>query len=103
MRPLLFLDNAHLASAAHTSGLPPLIVLNHILVRSPLPLPHTYHGWQDAEYVRYVDEHSEQQVWSLVESGLDRWEKLSANDETNMEEAEEYVELARKVLKSSAR
>ncbi|KAJ8077048.1 hypothetical protein PM082_001471 [Marasmius tenuissimus] len=103
MRPLLFLDNAHLASAAHTSGLPPLIVLNHILVRSPLPLPHTYHGWQDAEYVRYVDEHSEQQVWSLVESGLDRWEKLSANDETNMEEAEEYVELARKVLKNSAR
>ncbi|KAL0580334.1 hypothetical protein V5O48_001671 [Marasmius crinis-equi] len=97
MRPLLFLDNAHLASPTHTTGLPPMIVLNHILVRSPLPLPHTYHGWQDAEYVRYVDEHSEQQVWSLVESGLERWEKLGASDDTNTKEAaEEYVDLARK-------
>ncbi|KAG7090850.1 hypothetical protein E1B28_009932 [Marasmius oreades] len=103
MRPLLFLDNAHLASPAHTSGLPPLIVLNHILVRSPLPLPHTYHGWQDAEYVRYVDEHSEQQVWSLVESALDRWENIDVSDEVNSDKGEEYVELARKVLKNSAR
>ncbi|KAF9264225.1 hypothetical protein L218DRAFT_1028995 [Marasmius fiardii PR-910] len=105
MRPLLFLDNEHLASPTHTSGLPPLIVLNHILVRSPLPLPHTYHGWQDAEYVRYVDEHSEQQVWSLVESALDRWEKIGANndDETGSDKGEEFVKLARQVLKNSAR
>ena len=38
-RQLLFLDNAALASPKATAGLPPLIVLHHILVRSPLPLP----------------------------------------------------------------
>ncbi|KAK7035254.1 hypothetical protein VNI00_012021 [Paramarasmius palmivorus] len=103
MRHLLFLDNENLASPSHTSGLPTLIVLNHILVRSPLPLPHTYHGWQDAEYVRYVDEHSEQQVCSLVESALDRWQKIHASEGEGSEEGEEYVELARKVLKNSAR
>ncbi|EEB94824.1 hypothetical protein MPER_06301, partial [Moniliophthora perniciosa FA553] len=103
MRHLLFLDNENLASPSHTSGLPPLIILNHILVRSPLPLPHTYHGWQDAEYVKYVDEHSEQQMFSLVESALDRWEKINASEGVSSEEGEEYVELARKVLRNSAR
>jgi conserved oligomeric Golgi complex subunit 5 len=53
-RPLLFLDNAQLASPQYTAGLPPLIILHHILVRSPIPLPHTLHGWQEAEYVRWV-------------------------------------------------
>ncbi|ESK92953.1 conserved oligomeric golgi complex subunit 5-like [Moniliophthora roreri MCA 2997] len=103
MRHLLFLDNANLASPSHTSGLPALIILNHILVRSPLPLPHTYHGWQDAEYVKYVDEHSEQQMFSLVESALDRWEKINASEGVSSEDGEEYVELARKVLRNSAR
>ncbi|KAF8415603.1 hypothetical protein L210DRAFT_3585540, partial [Boletus edulis BED1] len=36
--PLLFLENAHLASPERTAGLAPLVVLHHILVRSPLPL-----------------------------------------------------------------
>uniref|UniRef100_A0A0W0EYP2 Conserved oligomeric Golgi complex subunit 5 n=2 Tax=Moniliophthora roreri TaxID=221103 RepID=A0A0W0EYP2_MONRR len=89
MRHLLFLDNANLASPSHTSGLPALIILNHILVRSPLPLPHTYHGWQDAEYVKYVDEHSEQQMFSLVESALDRWEKINASEGVSSEDGEE--------------
>ncbi|KAF8441584.1 hypothetical protein L210DRAFT_2081228 [Boletus edulis BED1] len=38
MGPLLFLENAHLASPERTAGLAPLVVLHHILVRSPLPL-----------------------------------------------------------------
>ncbi|EGO25368.1 hypothetical protein SERLADRAFT_448348 [Serpula lacrymans var. lacrymans S7.9] len=76
MRPLLFLDNAMLTSAERTAGLPRLVVLHHILVRSPIPLPHTLHGWQEAEYVRWVDEHSEEEAWTLVESGLSHWEKM---------------------------
>ncbi|KAJ7188486.1 hypothetical protein C8R46DRAFT_1157508 [Mycena filopes] len=64
----------------HTVGLPPLIVLHHILVRSPVPLPHTLHGWQEAEYVRWVDEHSEEEAWTLIEGGLSHWEKIQESE-----------------------
>jgi len=97
MRPLLFLDNGMLASPEHTAGLPPLVVLHHILVRSPLPLPHELHGWQEAEYIRWVDEHTEQEAWTLVESGLAHWEKISESEGTVDVISKEYVELARSV------
>ncbi|KAJ6558556.1 Golgi transport complex subunit 5-domain-containing protein [Mycena vulgaris] len=98
MRPLLFLDNVQLALPKHTAGLPPLIVLHHILVRSPVPLPHSLHGWQEAEYVRWVDEHSEEEAWTLIEGGLSHWEKIESGDI-----GAEYVELARTVLLNAAR
>jgi len=101
IRPLFFLENKELASPSHTAGLPPLIVLHHILVRSPIPLPHKLHGWQEAEYVRWVDEHSETESWTLVESGLSHWEKVAETEGRDLEEALEYVELARKVLSNA--
>ncbi|KAJ7675112.1 Golgi transport complex subunit 5-domain-containing protein [Mycena rosella] len=97
MRPLLFLDNAQLAVPKHTAGLPPLIVLHHILVRSPVPLPHSLHGWQEAEYVRWVDEHSEEEAWTLIEGGLSHWEKIEESGGSGVE----YVELARTVLQNA--
>jgi hypothetical protein len=81
-----------------TLGLSPLIVLHHILVRSPLPLPHNLHGWQEAEYVRWVDEHSDKEAWSLIEGGLSHWEKVS---EREGRDDKEYIELARKVMQQS--
>jgi len=102
MRPLLFLDNAQLASPTHTVGLPPLIVLHHILVRSPIPLPHNVHGWQEAEYVRWVNEHSATEAWSLVESSLTRWEKVKESEGVKVDPGSEeygYVRLARTVLR----
>jgi hypothetical protein len=98
MRPLLFLENALLISTKHTAGLPPLIVLHHILVRSPVPLPHSLHGWQEAEYVRWVDEHSEEEAWTLVEGGLSHWEKIAESEGNDPKVATEYVNLARSVL-----
>ncbi|KAG6333689.1 hypothetical protein ID866_5396 [Astraeus odoratus] len=95
MRPLLFLENSHLASPERTAGLPPLVVLHHILVRSPIPLPHTLHGWQEAEYVRWVEEHSSQDALSLIESTLSHWEKGSDRTDKN---GEEFVRLARTIL-----
>ncbi|OJA08043.1 hypothetical protein AZE42_08584 [Rhizopogon vesiculosus] len=89
MRPLLFLDTPSLASPTHAANLPPLVVLHHILVRSPLPLPHIMHGWQEAEYVRWVDEHREEEALILVEAGLVGKENEGA----------EYVELAKRVLR----
>ena len=87
-----------LASSKYTNGLPPLIVLHHILVRSPVPLPHSLHGWQEAEYVRWVDEHSEEEAWTLVEGGLSHWEKIAESEGKDMKLAMEYVDLARDVL-----
>ncbi|CAL1706796.1 unnamed protein product [Somion occarium] len=102
MRPLLFLENSQLASPQHTAALPPLIVLHHILVRSPISLPHTLHGWAEAEYVRWVDEHSEQEAWSLVEGDLSHWEKVTEAEGHDPSSAMEYVQLARTVLANAA-
>ncbi|KAF8054168.1 Golgi transport complex subunit 5-domain-containing protein [Lyophyllum atratum] len=101
MRPLLFLDNSMLTLPERTTGLPPLIVLHHILVRSPMPLPHNLHGWQEAEYVRWVDEHTEREAWSLIEGGLSHWEKVSESEGKDSRVAAEYIELARTVLQNS--
>ncbi|KZT26804.1 hypothetical protein NEOLEDRAFT_1177385 [Neolentinus lepideus HHB14362 ss-1] len=98
MRPLLFLENGHLASTQDTIGLPPLIVLHHIIVRSPIPLPHTLHGWQEAEYVRWVEEHSEEEALTLIDGGLSHWEKIMEVEGKDPSAAVEYVELARTVL-----
>ncbi|KAG7446461.1 uncharacterized protein BT62DRAFT_949336 [Guyanagaster necrorhizus] len=98
MRPLLFLENSQLALSQYTAGLPPLIVLHHILVRSLIPLPHSLHGWQEAEYVRWVDEHTEEEAWTLVDGGLSHWERTTGSEGDKKEDAMQYVNLARKVL-----
>ncbi|KAI0779742.1 Golgi transport complex subunit 5-domain-containing protein [Fomes fomentarius] len=98
MRQLLFLDNAALASPKHTAGLPPLIVLHHILVRSPITLPHALHGWAEAEYVRWVEEHSEEEAWTLVEGDVTHWEKVTEAEGGDVSVVAEYVQLARTVL-----
>ncbi|RPD78344.1 hypothetical protein L226DRAFT_502792 [Lentinus tigrinus ALCF2SS1-7] len=98
MRQLLFLDNASLASPKHTAGLPPLIVLHHILVRSPITLPHALHGWAEAEYVRWVEEHSEDEAWTLVDGDVTHWEKITEAEGGDLSVAAEYVQLARTVL-----
>lgn len=67
-------------------------------MRSPVPLPHSLHGWQEAEYVRWVDEHSEEEVLTLVEGGLSHWEKVA---DTEGRSATEYINLARTVLQSA--
>lgn len=70
-------------------------------MRSPVSLPHSLHGWQEAEYVRWVEEHTEDEAWSLVDSGLSHWEKISESDVHDGAVAREYVDLARAVLKNS--
>lgn len=100
IRQLFFLENKELASSSHTAGIPPLIVLHHILVRSPIPLPHKLHGWQEAEYVRWVDEHSEAESWTLVEGGITHWEKIAETEGKDTKDAAEYAELARQVLRN---
>ena len=76
-------------------------MLHHILVRSPVPLPHSLHGWQEAEYVRWVGEHSEEEAWSLVEGGLLHWEKVTEAEGNDPKDAIEYIRLARTVLSNA--
>jgi hypothetical protein len=97
LRPLLFLETPRLAEPSATVGLPPLMVLHHIMVRSSIPLPHTLHGWQASEYVRWVEEHSEEEALTLIDGGLTHWEKTCEAEDIR-DSVAEYVVLARSVL-----
>lgn len=87
-----------LSSSEFTAGLPPLIILQHILVRSPIPLPHTVHGWSELEYVRWVEEHSEEEALTLMDGVLMHWEKGHEITSPEYETSKEYLALARAVL-----
>ena len=87
-----------LASRDATAGLPPLIVLHHILVRSPIPLPHALHGWSESEYVRWVDEHSAEEALSLIKGVLSHWEKVHEAPSAEFEASKEYLILAHDVI-----
>ncbi|CDZ96191.1 Predicted Golgi transport complex 1 protein [Phaffia rhodozyma] len=69
-RPFLFLETCLLSDPARTVHLPALVVSHHILVRSPLSLPHQQHGWSEGEYVRWVEAHTEPEAWALVQKGV---------------------------------
>ena len=90
-----------LADPQQTSGLPPLIVLHHIIVRSPLPLPHALHGWSEAEYVRWVDEHSEEEALTLIDGVLTHWEKVHSEDSPELEASKQFLDLAHAVLENA--
>ncbi|GAA5983475.1 hypothetical protein JCM11641_005821 [Rhodosporidiobolus odoratus] len=94
-RPLLFLDLASLSSPTQTSDIPNLILLHHILARSSpsLPLPYEQHGWTEAEYVRWLNEHGERERVGMVEGVVSKWE-----EEGEREEGREGVELLKIVL-----
>ena len=71
-RSLLFVDVASLANPVETVHLPALVVLHHIIVLSPLRLPHEVHGWSEAEYVLWLQSHeNEKEHWSLLEKAVD--------------------------------
>ena len=90
-----------LASPEATAGLPPLIVLHHILVRSPIPLPHALHGWSESEYVRWVDEHSQDEALTLVDGVLTHWEKVNDAASADFEASKEFLSLAHQVISRS--
>lgn len=68
---MLFLDSSSLAHPEETAGLDPLIVLHHLVVLSPLQLPHQIHNWSETEYLLWVDKHSREETWDLLEKAVD--------------------------------
>ncbi|GAA6033903.1 hypothetical protein JCM8097_000395 [Rhodosporidiobolus ruineniae] len=98
-RPLLFLDLSSLAEPAHTADVPNLILLHHLLARSSplLQLPYEHHGWSEAEYVRWLNEHGEKERIGMVEGVVKRWEELEDGTEEK-EKAREAAGLVKAVL-----
>ena len=93
---MLFADINSLANPVETVHLPPLIVLHHIIVLSPLRLPHEVHGWSEAEYALWVQKHQdEKEQWTLVENAVNG--QIGANGEGEGEDAR-FVRLVREVL-----
>jgi conserved oligomeric Golgi complex subunit 5 len=45
-----------------------------------------------------VEEHTEAEAWSLIESGLAHWEKVAEAEGKNIKESTEYIQLAHAVL-----
>lgn len=98
-RPLLFLDNSLLSSSSHTTDVPTLILLHHILSRSAsVPLPHEKHGWSEAEYVRWLNEHGEAERLSVVEGVVRGWEEGKGKEEPQESEGWECAKSVREVL-----
>ena len=106
-RTLLFADPTTLDNPVETVHLPPLVVLHHIIVLSPLRLPHEVHKWSEAEYVLWVQKHvDEKEQLALLESAVNEQvgEKAGVVEEDHEgdrggEVGEElYVRLIREVL-----
>ncbi|GAA5999182.1 uncharacterized protein JCM10292_001650 [Rhodotorula paludigena] len=108
-RPLLFLDLSSLGDPLKTSDVPTLILVHHVISRAnlpnALPLPYELHGWTEAEYVRWLNEHREDERMGMVEGVLRRWderEKKRAEEGTEKSDedtaAEQVVVLVRSII-----
>lgn len=95
-RTLLFANLESLANPVETVHIPPLIVLHHIIVRSPLLLPHEFHGWSESEYVLWIEKHKdEKEQWELVERTVE--DQHVTHNEEEMK-VDIYVKLIKEVL-----
>ncbi|GAA5977892.1 hypothetical protein JCM10908_005134 [Rhodotorula pacifica] len=88
-RPLLFRDLSDLGDASQTGDVPTLILLHHILARGGLALPHQVRNWSETEYVRWLNEHQEDERIRLIEEVVEREKKQRAAKKEGEEEEEE--------------
>lgn len=80
-RPLLFRDLSTLGDSAQTGDVPTLILLHHVLARGGLPLPHQVRGWSETEYVRWLNEHQEEERIRLIEEVVEREREREEQEE----------------------
>ncbi|GAA5957719.1 hypothetical protein JCM3765_003744 [Sporobolomyces pararoseus] len=102
-RPLLFQETSTLllnnpstssSETTTTTNVPTLILLHHLISRSPqnlqIPLPHKHFGWNEFEYVRWLNEHGEQDRLNLIKKVLKDW-LLQKQQEREGEDSEEVT------------
>lgn len=92
LRPMLFLETASLGDSQATSTVPVLPLVHHVIGRSPLRLPHQIHGWQEAEYVRWVNEHDENDRLQLVRK------VVYDHDDVSDPDTQQYVDILKRIL-----
>lgn len=96
-RPVLFSETAALSDPAQSKDLPVQILYHHLLVRAgTLQLPHQIHRWTEAEYCKFVSEHTPVEGRRLVEGSLKDWEEKGRPGEDA--EAGECVAVLRSIL-----
>jgi hypothetical protein len=90
-RPLLFLPTQELVQHSQSS-VPTLIVLHHLISRSngKILLPNQFYNWNQKEYVRWLNEHTEQDRLGMIRKVI--VEQGSSRKETDNEEDDDEVE-----------
>mgnify|MGYP006955284759 FL=1 len=48
-----------------------------------------------------MDEHTDQESWTLIDGGLSHWERISEAEGKDTKDAAEYAALARAVLRNA--
>lgn len=89
----MFLETAELSDTMQTSNVPQLPLLHHIIVRSQLSLPHRLHGWSEAEYVKWINEHDEAEKVQLIKGVVTDWEETHSDGSES-----EYVNALKEVM-----
>lgn len=52
--------------------------------------------------MRFVEEHSEEEIWDVIDQGLTHWKSTrDEEDSIDMEEVNEYIGLVREVLSNA--
>jgi hypothetical protein len=92
-RTCLFLDDSSLSHPSETQGISPLVLLHHLVVLSPLQLPHQIQSWSEQEYILWVDKHTDEECWRLLEKAVDGQREGKG--------AEEWREAIREVLNNA--
>lgn len=75
-RPLLFVEpTTAIESSPLLAELPLAVVLHHLYARAPdaLVSPHVQSGLSPAQYSRWLDQHSERDLWGRVQASLDSY------------------------------
>lgn len=95
LRTILFSDIKTLANPVETVHLPIAVVLHHIIVHGPLRLPHEVHGWSEAEYVLWLQKHSDSEIIDLIEKAVEGQLDGTEDDEVTLKLTREVLTQAK--------
>lgn len=99
---MLFLDSAQLTAAHHTSGIPKLILIHHLIVRSQqnqqhpsLPLPFTVYELSRQEYMRWMEtQTSEKEAIQLAIDAVTNSNKVKKSELNDIPEYKLIMQIA---------
>jgi hypothetical protein len=63
-----------------------------------IPLPHRHHDWTPTEYVRWLNEHGEQDRVGIIERVVKDWEESRGGDGGLNQEEKRWRDMVKTVL-----